>query len=74
MTEQALTIWTVYEHPSDFPDHFVARPFYVGPGLDRGNQVLLAETLDELRALLPAGLICMARSENDDPVIVEVWF
>jgi hypothetical protein len=33
-----------------------------------------AETLQELRALLPPGLTCFARDPSDGPVIVECWF
>lgn len=39
--------------------------------VDRG--ALLTETLDEARALIPKGRVRLEKSENDDPVIVEVW-
>jgi hypothetical protein len=32
-----------------------------------------APTLAEVRALLPRGLICFARDDRDDPMIVETW-
>jgi hypothetical protein len=32
-----------------------------------------AKTADQLRAILPAGLTCLARHENDDPAILETW-
>lgn len=69
-----LLVWTIFEQPADFPHHFVARPF-VGQG---GQSlplhfVLLARRLDEVRRLLPAGLICLPREDDDDPVIVESW-
>ena len=28
-----LSMWTVYDHPSDFPDLFIARRWEVGEGL-----------------------------------------
>jgi hypothetical protein len=65
-----LYIWTVYDSPSDYPGQFVARLY----ARDRGtNLALTAATLDQLRAMLPPGLSCIARSPDDDPVIVESW-
>lgn len=34
---------------------------------------LVAGTLDELRAQLPAGLMCRGRASIDPPDVVEVW-
>jgi hypothetical protein len=65
-----LFIWTIYDHPSDFPDKFVARCFHY----DKPTEAfLLADTLDEIRRLIPQGLYRLDRQPNDDPVIVETW-
>jgi len=69
-----MTLYTIYDHPSDYPDHFVVRrhtiyPWRVSP--DNGCQ--LAPTLEDARALLPAGLYNLGRVAEDDPVIVETW-
>lgn len=65
-----LPIWTIYDHPSDFPGAFVARLSI----LDKPTaKTLKAGTLAEVRAQLPAGLTCLPRSTADDPVIVECW-
>lgn len=66
-----LTIWTVYDHPTDLPDHYVARCW----AMDQPTQYGIAsDTLEALRRVLDsAGLVCLTRSENDDPVIVETW-
>lgn len=65
-----LSVWTIYDHPSDFPDSFVARAFTTGPT----NEIILATDLEQLReAFDRAGLVCMARNPNDDPKIVETW-
>jgi len=37
------------------------------------TNVIVADTLEEVRALLPPGLICMPRDVADDGVIVETW-
>ena len=71
----ALAIWTVYAGPADYPDHFVARKFLVG----RHNQAIatqdmfVADSIDEVRALLPPGLVCFVRAPSDDLCIVESW-
>ena len=73
MTNQ-LTGWTVYDHPRDYPDCFVARR-WIGKGGDviATADMFTAATLEEVRALLPAGLIHFPRMPGDDPKIVEVW-
>ena len=66
-----LKIWTIYDHPTDYPDNFVARLFL----LDKPTTYLvIASTLDDLRgAMREAGLIQLDRSPGDDPKIVETW-
>lgn len=73
----AISHWTVYDHPRDLPDVFVARRFEVV----RGNvepiattDVITSPSLEDLRACLShAGLVALARMEGDDPKIIEVW-
>lgn len=65
-----LSIWTIYDHPSDFPDNFVARAFTTGPT----NEIILATSLEQLRNVFDAaGLVQMQRHPSDDPKIVETW-
>lgn len=69
-----LSMWTVYDHPKDFPQHYVARCFIVDAvGVTPTGVVLFANTLEELRAILPRDLYRMRRFEQDDANIVEVW-
>lgn len=68
-----LPMWTIYDHPSDYPRHYVVRATIVGRSVP-SERVQLADTLEEARALVPDGLFCLARSPGDDPVIVETWF
>jgi len=67
-----LLIWTVTARPGDYPDKYVARPTSIREKSVLGV-VLLADTLDELRAALPYGLNCLARADVDDAVVVEAW-
>jgi len=64
-------MWIIFDHPLDFPDHFIAREF----SLDKPTDHYRVENdLDTLRHyFIEAGLICFERDANDDPVIVETW-
>jgi len=69
-----LTGWTVYDHPRDYPAHFVARRWVAAGGdVIPTDDMFIADTLDELRALLPPGMVCFPRMPLDDPKIVECW-
>lgn len=74
MKRPILPIFTIYDHPKDYPDHFVARRHDVSAGKHvPGPLVAMAATLEEARAWLPPGLHCLGRDRDDDPVIVESW-
>jgi hypothetical protein len=70
-----LSIWTVYRRPDDFPEHFVARrhEVKVGGKLVVTDEILIADTLDGVRAQLPPGLHRIVRQPDDKPSIVETW-
>lgn len=70
-----LGMWVIYDHPSDYPDKYVARCFYVGPKVILASDDLLTgETLPAVRALLPDGLVNVGRHQReDDPKVVETW-
>jgi hypothetical protein len=34
-----LAMWTIYDHPKDFPEHFVARKWLITGGEDRPRRV-----------------------------------
>jgi hypothetical protein len=83
-----LGIWTVTTGTADFGSRFVARPHFGGgqrsirgPGPAQAVQVetfasaryLIADTLEDLRKLLPPGLVCLGRLDEDERTIVESW-
>jgi hypothetical protein len=71
---EALSMWTVYDHPSDYPDCFVARLSLISrAGIVTTRETITAATLEELRGKLPPGLYRLNRDPLDDPVIVEIW-
>lgn len=72
-----MDCWTVYFNPSDYPGKHVVRRFNLGlstgcPVKPTGD-VLVADSLEEARALIPYGLLCFPRAFKDDIVIVECW-
>jgi hypothetical protein len=71
----ALPMWTVYAHPLDYPDSFVARRFLVDAnGSVSTDDIMREDALDVLRArLMRLGLTCITRSPQDEPQIVETW-
>ena len=75
MTETWLSIWTIYEHPGDYPDGFVVRKFDIVHGKTEPVPSIAfgAPTLETARSLLPAGLRRLPRAETDEPQIVESW-
>ncbi len=76
MSEQGtrLVMYVIYDHPKDFPDKFIARRWEDNGGEPVPcNVVKVGETIEEVRAALPAGLACFTRYPSDDPVIVETW-
>lgn len=71
-----LLVWTVFDHPSDWPENFVVRPHVVlrDGTVKPDPQVFLFDNLDDAREFLSEkGLTCLARHPEDDPVIVETW-
>ncbi|MNF56552.1 hypothetical protein D3C84_380420 [compost metagenome] len=73
-TESHLAIWTIYLRPQNSPEVYVAHKALVGKGrVIPTGETLAAETLEDLRALLPFGLVLFCRSESDAPDIVESW-
>lgn len=70
MSNPGLEIWVVYDNPTDFPGLFIARKWV---GETPTQELLQAETLEQLRAKLPQGLVRLDRHSGDDAKIVETW-
>ena len=65
-----LFIWTVYDHPKDYPNDFVVRVW----NYDKPTKIVhTGKTLEDARRHIPDGLIKLDRLPQDDPCIVEVW-
>jgi hypothetical protein len=70
-----LTIWTVYERPTDYACGFIARAFEItSTGPKPTGHVIKARDLEPIRRKLQrAGLTVLVRDETDEPQIVESW-
>jgi hypothetical protein len=71
-----LTMWVIYDHPKDYPHDWVARQWSIGweGRYAASGNALRSNKLDTLRGqMVKLGLTCLARSPEDDPVIVEAW-
>jgi len=75
MPRDRLAIWTVYDHPPDYPEHFVARKFNVSAaGAVPCGTLVISTNLEDLQDELVAhGLSRLERSPQDDPKVLESW-
>ena len=82
--DHVLRMWTVYDHPTDFPEAYVARMCEVRR--ERGAKgfvtnvvatpnILISSDLETLRTILgiEMQLTRLQRYKDDEPQIVEVW-
>jgi hypothetical protein len=71
-----LSMWTVYDHPTDYPNSFVARLHEADA---QGSQptiiAIISQDIEELRKILRLQfhLTPLTRDPNDDAKIVETW-
>lgn len=72
-----LSMWTIYDHPDDYPEGYVVRRWIVGrKGQTLAGDAYFGETLDAVRWFLGQhypGMVRFARSPGDDDKIVETW-
>ena len=72
-----LVMWTVYKHPKDYPDEYVARKFVITEDFYRpSNESISSRSLRDVRNVLRSlyrGLIQLKRPPDDEPHIVGVW-
>jgi hypothetical protein len=70
-------MWTVYDHPRDFPAAWVARRWEIGEGRARATgDVLVSDCKADVRHMIQdtmPGAVCLHRQLGDDPGIVETW-
>jgi hypothetical protein len=62
--------WIIIDDDADYPGAVIARFATHSPSV----YVMVAATLDELRAMLPPGLIRSLRQPGDPLGVIEIWF
>ncbi|MBQ8698341.1 MAG: hypothetical protein IJ521_05025 [Schwartzia sp.] len=72
---KGIIMVTLYEHPKDFPESYVARVHFVEKGRQWASPdiFIVHDTLEAARAAVPSGMVNMGRSPMDDPCIVETY-
>lgn len=70
-----LCMWTIYDHPDDLPDKFVARRWEIHGAMPFAtDEIRSSDSLEHLRyQFAREGLLCLPRDRSDDPVVVETW-
>jgi hypothetical protein len=69
-----LPVWTIYRPITrEYPGFWVARMHIVLPTMKPTRFVITHDTLEELRTLLPPGLVRAAADPRDVPEIEETW-
>jgi hypothetical protein len=69
-----LPMFTITDHPADFPDYYVARLHLALPTPTAHPFAFLDPELEPLQIIVEAlGLTNIGRQPEDDPAIIEVW-
>lgn len=68
-----MQLFVIYEHPPTHPTSYVLREFELhGDGRISKMGFSVADTLAEVRGLVPPATFCVPR-RTGDPHVVEVW-
>lgn len=67
-----ISLWTVYENPSDYRGRIVARRF---ENMTPTADVIVGDSFEAVSAAIPgrASLVWLPRMPGDDPCIVGTW-
>lgn len=71
---ERLPMWTIFgPGTADYPGKFLARLCFSLPEVFVTDVLLHADSLEDIRDLLPVGLVALSRAAADDPNIIETW-
>lgn len=74
MDDGEFIVYVIYDHPTDFPEHFVVRRWVIDDSGHRPMEIAsLCDSITEARDEIPAGLIRFPREPQEHPSIVESW-
>ena len=69
-----LPMFAITDHPTDWPDFYVARLHVSLPAPQPLPLVIMDKSLERLQTTMEAlGLVKLMRDPADDPIIVETW-
>ena len=69
-----MPMYVIYQHPRDYPEHFVVRKFIVQRRtVTATGEFSLWPNLNRARTAIPRGMINITRHPDDEPQIVESW-
>ena len=69
-----LPMFTITDHPSDWPNFYVARLWLTLPKAEPMPLVIMDTDLERIQETMEAlGLVKLMRSPDDNPIIVESW-
>ena len=69
-----LSIWVIYDHPTDYPNSFVARRWECANLPHATTDTIAENKLVDLRnEFMRRGLVIIPRHPHDDPKILETW-
>lgn len=70
----SLIIWVIYHDEKGYPGKYVLRPFRIKSGISFPlAKMLVLDSLEEARDVIPPGLARIAPDPTDQPEIVESW-
>ena len=70
--DHAIVAWAVLRDLPAYPERYAAR--LLTSGRAPSPYLMLADTLGEVQAMLPPGLVRSERTYADPPEVVEIWF
>lgn len=86
VVSESVLLYVIYDHPKDFPNHWVVRrwtsylPVSLGPGVTLLGKKAKPEplcfpacSLEEARKVVPKGAVQVPKEDHDDPCIAEIW-
>ena len=69
-----LPMWVIYRPTTrEYPGRWVARLWHTLPQPEPTEFVMLHDTLEDLREMIPPTCVLLARQDGDAPEIVETW-
>ena len=72
--QEMVPMWVIYGPGTrNYEGRWMARARVTFPADEPTSTIILAESLEQIRARLPRGLTCLQRSPGDSPNIIEIW-